>query len=187
MKEWFKAEKQTQRKKKLEKGKTKAKDPQAVKHSPKVCMDAGPTHNAKVEDHAEPPPVLEVVKPSNVVCALEGENALSLAVVAPAGHPSTAHVASSIKFSRHVEFGISALKEGDPNGESAVMLKLRKELEDLKVCGLMDYAVELTLVKVLDHLLMNLVSCGRCSTAHTRQSRTIRMTCACLYLLCFLL
>ena len=60
-----------------------------------------------------------------------------------------------------MEFGRSASKEGVPNGESAVMLKLRKELEDLKVCGLMDYAV-ISLVKVLDHLLMNLVSCGRC-------------------------
>ena len=168
MKEWFKAEKQTHRKKKLEKGKAKWKDPQAVKHSPKVWMDAGLTHNAKVEDHAEPQPVPEVVKPSKVVCASKDGNAFSLAAVTPGGHPSTAHVASSIKFSRQVEFGRCASKEDGPNGESAVMVKLRKELEDLKVCGLMDYAV-ISLVKVLDHLLMNLVSCGRCSTVHTRQ------------------
>ena len=78
---------------------------------------------------------------------------------------STGHVAVSIKFSRQVEFGRSASKEGVPNGESAVMLKLRKELEDLKVCGLMDYAV-ISLVKVLDHLLMNLVSVADVNCAH---------------------
>lgn len=135
MKKWFKGEKQTHRNKKLEKEKAKSKDSQAVKHSPKVQMDAGPTHSAKVDDHTERQPVPEVVKTSNVVCTSEGGNSFSLGAVAPAvaGHP-TAHVASSISFSPQVEFGLSAPKEVVPNWESAVMLKLRKELEDLKVC-----------------------------------------------------
>ena len=94
MKEWFKADKQKQRKKKLEKGKAKSKDPQAVKHSPKVWMDAGPTHNAKVANHVEPQPVPELVKPSNVVYASKDGNAFS--VDRPCGGVDQVFAASGI-------------------------------------------------------------------------------------------
>lgn len=136
MRELFKAEKKSRRKRKLERGKAESKDPQTAKHSSKVRIAAGPTHSPVVVEHAAQNPSKDVVKPSSAVPATESRNASSAAAVPnTADHGSAAHdVASPIRFSQQMTFGIDTSKVCGLDRESAVTLKLRKELEDLKVC-----------------------------------------------------
>ena len=141
MRERFRAEKKSQRKKKLEGSKAESKGPLTAKRSPKVRMTAVAHHRpAAVVEHATAKPATEAVKPSDVVTSTEGGDeggdgsSVATAVnLDSAGHLSASHVASPIKFPRKLLLGVDASKEGGPR-ESAVALKLRKEVEDLKVC-----------------------------------------------------
>ena len=135
MRELFKAEKKSRSKRKLERGKAESKDPQTAKHSSKVRTASGPTHSPVAVEHAAPNPAEDVVQPSSLVPAAESRNTNAAAEVPNAADlGSAAHVASPIKFSQQLTFGLSASKVHGLDREGAATLKLRKELEDLKVC-----------------------------------------------------
>lgn len=139
MRERFKAEKKSHHEKKLQgRSKAESKGPVAVKRSPEVLrMATEPPQGPAVVKHAATEPPANAVKSSNVVCPTESGDAKFVATAAlpeTAGQLSASRVALPIEFPRQGVFGVDASKEYGPRESAVVALKLRKEVEDLKVC-----------------------------------------------------
>lgn len=133
MREWFKIEKKSQRKRKQERGKTAPNEPQPTKREAKARVAAAaPMLSPVVAEHAATKFVADEIKPSGVVSAVtETGSAMTTVPTHPTGRGSA--VATPIQFTP-LSFELEASKGRIADRESAVMLKLRKEMEELKVC-----------------------------------------------------
>ena len=123
MVEWFKNEKKSRRKKKQEGAKATSKEPQG-----RVSMPQPTKREAKVRVAAAAPKLSPVVVEHSVTKFTTGEVNPSSRVSAATESGS----AMSIQFPP-LSFDLEASKGRARDVESSVMLKLRKEMEQLKV------------------------------------------------------